>query len=210
MEKVELGLMLNSYDAWLNGEPDGQRLDLSQKDLSGSDLSGIDLRGFDLSRSDLSGVDFSGANLNYTNLSQAHLVGANLTVAKMRNANLRGADLSFSILAGTEMRGADIYNTTRTEVNILDVRAELFRNFTDSPTQYADYPLMKQMLRSLKEGGSVKFRQDNNDSFKAMKLIPLTMIEGWFEYIHRGNVAVTNITTQWIESWLKTAATNIQ
>ena len=41
--------ILDKHAAWLRGEPEGVKADLSGADLSGADLSGADLSGANLS-----------------------------------------------------------------------------------------------------------------------------------------------------------------
>jgi hypothetical protein len=72
---------LDAHAAWLRGEKDGLRAN-----LSGANLSGANLSGANLSRANLSGANLSGANLSRANLSGADLSGADLS-----RANLSGA-----------------------------------------------------------------------------------------------------------------------
>ena len=51
--------ILDKHAAWLRGEPEGVKADLSGADLSGTNLSGAHLTG-----ANLSGADLSGANLS--------------------------------------------------------------------------------------------------------------------------------------------------
>ena len=53
MAKDQLGVVLERHKKWLDGQPDGERADLSEADLRGADLSGADLRGADLRRADI-------------------------------------------------------------------------------------------------------------------------------------------------------------
>ena len=48
--------ILDKHAAWLRGEPEGVKADLSGADLSGADLSGADLSGANLSGANLSKV----------------------------------------------------------------------------------------------------------------------------------------------------------
>jgi hypothetical protein len=52
----ELHSIRTKHCAWWNGEPGGERANLSDADLSGADLRGADLRGADLRGADLRGT----------------------------------------------------------------------------------------------------------------------------------------------------------
>jgi hypothetical protein len=81
--------ILNKHLAWLRGEPEGKRAD-----LSGANLRSADLRSANLYGADLSGADLSGANLRSADLRSANLRSANLYGADLRSADLSGANLS--------------------------------------------------------------------------------------------------------------------
>ena len=78
--------ILDKHAAWLRGEPEGVKADLTGANLTGADLTGANLTGADLSKADL-----SKANLSKANLSGAHLFGANLSKANLSWANLSKA-----------------------------------------------------------------------------------------------------------------------
>jgi hypothetical protein len=82
METEKMKLMLKKHGQYLNGEPDGERADLSRANLSRANLSEANL-----SRANLSGADLSGANLLEANLSGANLLGADLSGANLLGAN---------------------------------------------------------------------------------------------------------------------------
>ena len=86
--------ILDKHAAWLRGEPEGVKADLTGANLTGADLTGANLPGADLSKADLSGANLYEANLSKANLSGANLFGANLSKANLSGANLSGADLS--------------------------------------------------------------------------------------------------------------------
>ena len=67
MTKEKLTEILSAHKAWLRGEPDGNRANLSGADLSEANLSEADLSGANLSRADLSGANLSGADLSEAN-----------------------------------------------------------------------------------------------------------------------------------------------
>ena len=61
--------ILDKHAAWLRGEPEGVKADLTGANLSWANLSGADLSGADLSGADLSEANLSCAKLFRTNLS---------------------------------------------------------------------------------------------------------------------------------------------
>ena len=105
--------ILASHAAYLRGEPDGQRANLSDANLSGANL-----RGADLSGAELSGAYLSGANLSGANLRGADLSGANLSSAYLRGANLRGADLSGAYLSSAYLRDANLRGANLSIANL--------------------------------------------------------------------------------------------
>ena len=95
--ELELKDILEKHFLWLEGDPNGERADLSWADLYGADLSGAylieaNLRGADLSMANLRGADLRGANLCGTYLRRADLSMANLSEANLYGANFCGAD----------------------------------------------------------------------------------------------------------------------
>ena len=64
MTKEKLNEILSAHKAWLRGEPDGSRADLSDANLSDANLSGADLSDANLSDANLSGADLSDADLS--------------------------------------------------------------------------------------------------------------------------------------------------
>ena len=111
--ELELKDILEKHFLWLEGDPNGERADLSWADLYGADLSGAylseaNLRGADLSMANLRGADLRGANLSMANISGTNLREAHLSMADLREADLREADLSMANLRGTYLRGADL------------------------------------------------------------------------------------------------------
>lgn len=91
MRKVsqeELAKILEKHKKWLDGDPDGERADLSDADLSWADLLDADLSRANLSWANLSGANLSGANLSRANLSGDNLSGANLSWANLSRANI--------------------------------------------------------------------------------------------------------------------------
>ena len=86
--------ILDKHAAWLRGEPEGVKADLTGANLSGAHLSWAKLPGADLSKADLSKANLSEANLTGADLSGANLTGANLLEANLSGANLSGGNLS--------------------------------------------------------------------------------------------------------------------
>ena len=100
--------ILDKHAAWLRGEPEGVKADLTGANLTGADLSKADLSKANLSEAHLSGADLSKADLSKANLSEAHLSGADLFGANLSKANLSGADLSKANLSGAHLFGANL------------------------------------------------------------------------------------------------------
>ena len=122
--------ILEKHAAWLRGEPEGVKADLSganlsRADLSGANLSGADLFGADLSGANLSGANLSGADLSGADLPGANLSGANLSWADLSGANLSGANLSRADLSGADLSRADLSRADLFGANLFE--ANLFR-----------------------------------------------------------------------------------
>jgi hypothetical protein len=83
MTAAELKPILGAHAAWLRGEPDGKRADLTWANLAGASLT----------EANLAGASLTGANLAWANLTGANLAGANLTEAYLAGANLAGTFL---------------------------------------------------------------------------------------------------------------------
>ena len=81
--------VIAAHHAWLKGEAEGERANLSNAEMREADLSGCDLQHANLRRASL-----AGANLQDANLAKADLSEADLSDADLRNADLRGADLT--------------------------------------------------------------------------------------------------------------------
>ena len=115
--------ILDKHAAWLRGEPEGVKADLTGANLTGADLTGANLPGADLSKADLSKANLSKANLFEANLSGANLVGGNLSRthlpgADLSKANLFGANLSKANLSKANLSGADLSGANLTEANL--------------------------------------------------------------------------------------------
>ena len=110
--------ILDKHAAWLRGEPEGVKADLTGANLTGADLTGANLTGADLSGANLSGAnlskanlyeaDLSGADLSGAHLSGANLTGAHLSWAKLLRTNLSGAHLSWAKLPGADLSGGNL------------------------------------------------------------------------------------------------------
>ena len=105
--------ILDKHAAWLRGEPEGVKADLTGANLTGADLTGANLTGADLSKADLSGANLYEANLSWAKLLRTNLSGANLSKANLSGANLSGANLSGANLSGADLSGANL-----TEANL--------------------------------------------------------------------------------------------
>ena len=105
--------ILDKHAAWLRGEPEGVKADLTGADLSKADLSEANLSKANLYEADLTGADLSGANLSKANLSKANLTGADLSEANLFGAHLVGADLS-----GTHLPGANLFEANLSKANL--------------------------------------------------------------------------------------------
>ncbi len=86
--------ILDKHAAWLRGEPEGVKADLTGANLSKANLSKANLSGADLAGANLSGANLFGADLSKAGLSGTHLPGANLFEANLSGANLSGGNLS--------------------------------------------------------------------------------------------------------------------
>ena len=71
--ELELKDTLEKHFLWLEGDPNGERADLSGANFCGADLRGADLRGANLCGADLSMANLRGANLRGANLCGAYL-----------------------------------------------------------------------------------------------------------------------------------------
>ena len=150
--------ILDKHAAWLRGEPEGVKADLTGANLSWAKLLRTNLTGADLSKADLSGANLfeahlswakllrtnlSGSNLFESNLSVAHLSWANLSGANLSGANLTGADLTGANLTGANLSGANLSGANLSWANLS--RADLSRALNidtllwDSNTAF--YPL---------------------------------------------------------------------
>jgi len=113
---------------WVNGEPDGVRLqaqnaNLRDANLRGANLSDANLFGANLidailRDASLRGANLSDANLSDANLSGANLFGANLRGASLIDANLRGANLRGASLSGANLFGANLSGASLIDANL--------------------------------------------------------------------------------------------
>ena len=103
--------ILDKHAAWLRGEPEGVKADLTGANLSWAKLLRTNLTGADLSKADLSGANLFEAHLSWakllrTNLSGSNLFESNLSVAHLSWANLSGANLSWANLSRADLSRA--------------------------------------------------------------------------------------------------------
>lgn len=76
MRKVsqeELAKILEKHKKWLDGDPDGERADLSWANLSDADLSDANLSDADLLRANLSRANLSRADLSLADIDYSSL-----------------------------------------------------------------------------------------------------------------------------------------
>ena len=117
--------ILDKHAAWLRGEPEGVKANLTGADLTGADLTGADLSEANLSKANLTGADLTGADLSKANLSKANLFEADLSGADLSGANLVGADLSRTHLPGANLfeanlSGANLFGANLSEALNID------------------------------------------------------------------------------------------
>ena len=117
--------ILDKHAAWLRGEPEGVKADLTGANLTGADLSKANLSGAHLSwakllRTNLSKANLSKANLFEANLSGANLVGGNLSRTHLPGADLSKANLSKANLSGANLSGADLSGADLSEALNID------------------------------------------------------------------------------------------
>lgn len=98
--------ILDKHAAWLRGEPEGVKADLTGANLSKANLSWANLSKANLTGANLSGANLFGANLSEANLSEANLSWADLSWADLYEANLYEANLSWANLFGAGLAGA--------------------------------------------------------------------------------------------------------
>ena len=116
--KMDFIDILEKHDAWLRGEPEGVKADLSRADLSRADLFGANLSRVDLSGANLLWADLSRADLSRADLSEADLSGANLSGVDLSGADLSGADLFGANLSGADLSGANLSRVDLSRANL--------------------------------------------------------------------------------------------
>lgn len=114
MTQEELKKALDSHERWLEGKPDGVRLNLSGRDLESADLRNADLDRAILRGAYLYGANLFGARLCRVDLQYATLIGANLRSAtlfdaNLKNASLQDSDLRDTYLTNTNLDHANLY-----------------------------------------------------------------------------------------------------
>ena len=100
--------ILDKHAAWLRGEPEGVKADLTGANLTGADLSKADLSGANLYEANLSWAKLLRTNLSKANLSKANLFEANLSKANLSKANLSGVNLFGANLFEANLSGANL------------------------------------------------------------------------------------------------------
>jgi hypothetical protein len=120
LNRIDLNLILELHQKWLNNEEGGERanlsgVDLSKVNLSKANLSKVNLSKANLSKANLSKADLSGVDLSWTNLSEANLSGAVLYGAVLFKANLSGAILKQANLCGANLSHTSIISFSGTK-----------------------------------------------------------------------------------------------
>jgi Pentapeptide repeats (8 copies) len=106
--------VIAAHHAWLKGQPDGERANLSR-----ANLAGLNLHDADLSNAEMTEVGLSGCNLQRATLRRASLVRANLQDADLSKGDLREADLSDADLRNADLRGADLAGADLWRANLI-------------------------------------------------------------------------------------------
>lgn len=78
MNHNDLNEVLRKHYLWLDGEPGGERADLSGATLIGANLYGADLREANLQGASLTGADLRHANMYGANMNDVDLCNAKL------------------------------------------------------------------------------------------------------------------------------------
>ncbi|HET6159951.1 MAG TPA: pentapeptide repeat-containing protein [Dongiaceae bacterium] len=98
-----------AHHAWLKGEAEGERANLSRMNFAGLNLHDADLSNAEMREVDLSGCDLQRANLRRAMLAGANLQDANLAKADLTEADLSDANLRNADLCGADLTGADLW-----------------------------------------------------------------------------------------------------
>lgn len=101
--------VIGAHHAWLKGEVEGKRANLSRANLAGLNLHDANLSNAEMREADLSNCDLQRANLRRANLAGANLQDANLAKADLSEADLSDADLRNADLRGADLTGADLW-----------------------------------------------------------------------------------------------------
>ena len=132
---MTLANRIELHKQWLNNDPSGIKLDLSDANLSDANLRGANLNYANLIY----------ANLSYADLSDADLRGANLIGANLRGANLIGANLSYCIGNNVEIKSLQIgtylisYYKNILNIGCQSHTIEQWEAFTDEAINSMDY-----------------------------------------------------------------------
>jgi uncharacterized protein YjbI with pentapeptide repeats len=106
--------VIATHHAWLKGEAEGERANLSR-----SNFAGLNLHDANLSNAEMREADLSGCDLQRANLRRASLAGANLQDAELAKADLSEADLSDADLRNADLRGADLTGADLWRANLI-------------------------------------------------------------------------------------------
>lgn len=108
MKKItqeEFDEAVRKHYKFLNGEPDGVKLELKEVDLTSISFdSGKKLTGLNLSFSNFTKCDFSGVDLSVVNFSFSFLSYSNFSNSILHFTNFMGAYLKYANFANADMR----------------------------------------------------------------------------------------------------------
>lgn len=94
---MQLNEILEKHRLWLEGEPNGERADLTGANLFRANLTRANLKGADLTLANLTGVNLTGVNLAGVNLRGANLTGSNLMSTRLDGSHVAGTEGVLSI-----------------------------------------------------------------------------------------------------------------
>ena len=110
VSQQELDSILERHALFVDGQHNGERMQLGMHDLSY-----LDMAGRDLSRAEL-----TGAVMSHCNLEGAKLNDAILFAADLRFCNMVGAELNHAYLRGAALAGADLSGAMMNDVDMRD------------------------------------------------------------------------------------------
>ena len=156
MTNIELQNVLKKHQLWLDGEPGGERANLSGVNLREANLEGANLEGANLERANLEEANLEGANLFDAKLAGADLRRANLFEANLRRANLFEADLEGATLREANLERANLEGADLRDANLTDAnleKAKLFKaNFFKTKGLLSAIDYLDQTFKKTADG----------------------------------------------------------